>query len=253
MKITVITPTIRSNSLGMNKKCLERQTLKDFEWVVVSPFESKEGTWIKEPPKKEGDYYGLNKAWNEGLRYAKGELIVFIVDLLWFPPETLEHLWLHYQANPKVCVGLLGNQYIEVVNGKPENLVWQDPRQREENFYKIPPYDLELCLASIPKQGIYDVGAFDEEFDKFPAWSEKEMCCRMEKLGYTFKLDESVQYRALKHPRLNEEWDKKYPESYAYFQKCYQEIQDGKRLKLDYLPEKCYKDFRVSSENEVPA
>ena len=252
MRISVITPSIRPELCKIVEKCLDRQTFKDFEWLLVyggkefddftdaghrRPYFIESGNKpyysIQEPPKKEGDFYNLNKAWNQGLKVAKGELFVSIVDGLWFPPDTLERLWQHYEADPMKCIGLIGHQYDRIEDNKPEHMVWQDPRIRTDtHFYQIPPYDLELCIASLPLKGVREVGGFDEEFDKFPAWSEKELCCRMEKLGYTFWIDQSCEYRAIYHPRLNSDWDKKYPESTAYFQKCYKEIQEDKRLHI---------------------
>jgi len=246
ISISIITPTVRPELLPIVAKCLEWQTETDWEWIVVAPqnlflkIDRQIGhefyyEFVPEPPKKEGDFYGLNKAWNAGLKKAQGELFVSIVDGLWFPPETLERLWNHYEADPLSCIGLVGDQYSKIENGKPENKVWIDPRKRINTFYEISPVDLELCIASLPIEGVKDVGGFDETFDKFPAWGEKELACRMNKAGYKCFLDQSIEYRAIYHPRLNEEWDKKYPESVAYFQKCYKDIQEGKRLKLEYL------------------
>ena len=234
--ISVVTPTIRPDSLLMNKKCLDRQTYKDFEWLIVSPFKIDFGTWIKEPEERKGDFYNLNKAWNGAFKQAGGELVVSIVDLMWFPPDTLEKLWLFYQENPMQCVGGIGHQYDQIVNDKPEHLVWRDPREQfHSTFNQIPPIDYELCLASLPLKGIKEVGGVDEKFDKYAALSEKEMCIRMANIGYKFFLDQTIEYRAYKHPRINEEWDKKYQEGMSYFNKCVEEIAKGTRKKLDYL------------------
>lgn len=241
--ITVITPSVRREFLQIVQDCLDRQTFTDFEWIVVGPegllpkgdFSSRGKSYyfIKEPPGKKGDFYNLNKAWNEGFREAEGELVVSIVDGIWFPPNTLENLWNLYRLNPMSCIGLTGNQYAKIENGKPEGLVWTDPRIREDStFYEIPPYDLELCIASLPLKGIKDVGGVDEEFDKFPAWSEKDLACRMSRIGYKCFLDQAIQYRAIYHPRLSDDWDNKYPKSTEYFLKCYN---NKERLVLDYL------------------
>lgn len=218
----------------MVKMCLSRQTLRDFEWIVISPFEYKKcDIWVPEPKKKEGDYYNLNKAWNAGIKKASGELFVSIVDLLWFSPDTLENLWYHYQLGNKQCIGGIGHQYEREENGRPEGLVWKDPRETNIIFRQIPPMDFELCLASIPLKAIQDVGGLDEEFDKYAALSEKEMCLRIEQLGYTFWLDQTIEYRAVQHPRLSPEWDTHYFAGIPYFNECVQEIKQGGRLTLD--------------------
>lgn len=237
MKISVVTPTVRPELLAIVEKCLSRQTIQDYEWLVGSPRNYKFGDWIPEPPMREGDYYGLNKTMNALYKASKGELVVEITDGIWFEPDTLEKLWNHYEANPKACIGAVGNQYDDIVNGKPEHLVWRDPRMRidQGSFYEINPNDLELCIGSIPRKAIIDVGGVDEEFDKYAALSEKEMALRMDKLGYKFFLDQSIEYRAIKHPRLNAEWDSHYQEGVKYFQQCVHDIIHGERARLDFL------------------
>ena len=236
ISVSVITPSVRKDMLPIVKKCLDRQTLQDFEWLVGSPQGYGFGKWITDPPKREGDYYSLNASWNKCIKQAQGELFVSIVDGIWFPPDTLERLWQHYEQDSMSMVSLAGHHYDKIENGKPERLVWHDPKIRYTgSIDKIDPWDFELCIASLPMKGIKELGGFDEEFDKFPAWSEKELACRMEKIGYKCYLDQSIQFRAIHHPRLNEEWDKRFPESTVYFQKCYKEIQEGNRLRLAYL------------------
>lgn len=237
--ISVVTPSVRYEMLEVVKKCLGRQTYKDFEWIVVSPDKYAQAIWVSDPPKREGDYYRLNAAWNEGFRKAQGELIVSIQDGIWFPSDLLEKLWSHYQNNPRALVSAIGHQYEDVINGKPEGCVWKDPRQTTQfgTFYEVSPRDVEYCVASIPRQALFDVGGLDEEFDKYAALSEKEMNYRMDKLGYRFFLDQSLEYRAIKHPRLSEEWEERYEKGCEYYQKCLQEIDAGGRSKLDYLVE----------------
>ena len=240
MKISVVTPTIRKEMLDIVHRCLSRQTCMDFEWLIVGPKELNYSwdKFIEEPPKREGDFYNLNKAWNAAFKQAKGELIVSIVDGLWFPPDTLEKLWYHYENNPMSCIGGVGHQYDQMENGKPEHRVWFDPRMKEDlQFYEVPPNDFELCVASLPLKGIKDVGGMDEKWDQYAALSEKELCYRMSTIGYMFNLDQSIEYRAISHPRLHgqEEWDKHYFAGCDYFRECLKEIDEGKRTKLDYL------------------
>lgn len=236
--ISVITPSVREGGLDMVKKCLDRQTYQDFEWIVCTPYTYKKATiWIPEPIKNLGDTYNLNKCWNQLFRRVKGELVVSTVDMLWFPPDMLDRLWGHYQNNNKSCVGAIGHQYDQMENGKPEHQVWRDPRVRTDfgSFYEIKPIDFELCVASLPRQAILDVGGVDEEFDKYAALSEKEMCTRIDRLGYKFYLDQTLEYRAIKHDRLTKDWDEKYKLGINYFNQCVNEVISGKRLKLNFL------------------
>jgi hypothetical protein len=249
IKISVTTPTVRPEGVPILEKCLKRQTFQSFEWIIGTPLkyldqiEKNMGDLnvdillLEEKPKNEGDYYGLNKCFNQIWKEANGELIVNLVDWTWFPPDVLEKLWIHYQTDPKSCVSGIGHQYKDIVNGKPENRVWTDPRARldQGSFYEVGPREMELCLASFPTKLVYDIGGIDEEFDKMAALSEKEMMARAERLGYTFWLDQDIEYRAFQHPRLTGEWDERYNKGCEYYAKCLQEIAEEKRLKLNYL------------------
>lgn len=140
-------------------------------------------------------------------------------------------------------------------NGKPEHMVWRDPRARldQGSFYETSPVNMEWCVASFPTQAIYDIGGMDEEFDNYAALSEKEACFRMEQLGYRFYLDQSLEYRAIKHDRLSEEWDERYNAGCEYYSECLKQIADGKRLKLDYLKDSVYKLHTSSQDSSKSA
>lgn len=237
--ISVITPTVRPEYIPILEKCLSRQTFKDFEWLIGSPLniEIKNAKYIPDPPKKEGDYYGLNKSWNALFKASKGELIVNITDGLWFPPDTLEKLWQHYYNDPKSCISCIGHQYDRLENGKPEHLVWQDPRARidQGSYYEVEATEMELCLGSFPRQAVLDVGGIDEKYDKGAALGEKEMFIRIQRSGYKLYLDQSIEYRAISHPRLSTEWDDKYKIATEMYLEDIKDIISGKRLRLDYL------------------
>jgi hypothetical protein len=217
----------------MVTKCLKRQERVDWEWLVSTNYDPPEPARQVGMAEKGNYFYSLNRDWNRLYREAKGELIVNIVDLLWFPPDTLTRLYNHYMANPKALVSGIGNQYEKVLNNKPENQIWTDPRagKSDKSFFEVIPDEMEMCLCSIPRQAILDCGGLDEEFDHYAALSEKEMCWRMSKLGYSFFIDKTIEYRALKHGRLNgsEAWNKAYFKGCKYFGECLSGIETQKR------------------------
>lgn len=233
--ISIITPSVRKNGLEIVRQSLQKQTLKDWEWLVCSPFEYKNAIWVEEPPKNKGDFYGLNRAYNALIKKARGELVISAQDLIQLPPNCLETFWFwHKRYNGKICVGAVGDQYLSL---DPPILVWKDPRRTTAygSFYEINPIDLEFTLCAIPKQAFYDVGGFEEKYDIGAAVGEKELCLRMDKAGYRFYLDQALEYKAIKHPRLSKDWDKYYEIANNLYLKHFQEIQGGKRLKLNYL------------------
>ncbi len=239
LKISVLSPSVRPGGLDVVAKCLKRQSYpkENIEWLVSTNYDPPTPA-VQVGMADKGDYYySLNRDWNRLYQKVTGDLIVNIVDLLWFPPDILEKFANHYSNNPKALVGAIGHQYEREENGRYEGLCWQDPRARTDqgSFYEIYPTDMEMCLCSIPIQAIYDVGGLDEEFDKYAAMSEKEMCVRMDKLGYKFYLDQTIEYRALHHPRLNDEWDKHYFAGADYWKQCLADVESRKRLKLGFV------------------
>lgn len=254
MKISVISPSIRPELLEIVAKCLKKQTFQEFNWFIGSPQElfieidrlvghEYDFTFIPEPPKNEGDFYCLCKCMNSLYRATKGELIIQITDGIWFAPDTLERLWSHYQVNPKGLVTTIGHQYDGIdENGKPSDMVWQDPRARldQGTFYEVAPSEMEMCIASLPKQAILDCGGIDEVYDTCPAVGEKEMCWRLDKLGYKFYIDQTIEYRAIHHPRLSSNWEEMYLNvTTPLFIKHMDQLQKGQRtLNVDFVKSK---------------
>lgn len=236
MKISVVTPSVREEMLGVTKRAVGRQDFDDFEWIVCSPFEYPDCVWVKDPGKKEGDYYSLNKAYNAAFRKAKGELVVSLQDGIDIKGDYLSRFWYHHQnMNGKACIGAVGDQYLSL---DPPIKVWVDPRKRSDfgSFYEINPIDLEFTFCAIPRAAIWDCGGLDEEYDKGAAVGEKELCLRIDKLGYKFYIDQTIDYRAIKHPRLTPDWDARYQVACDLFAIHSHEFVEGTRTqKLPFL------------------
>lgn len=241
-KISVITPSVREDMLAISKKALKRQNFDDFEWIVSSPFEYKDAIWVKDPGKNDGDYYSLNKAYNVMLCKAQGELIISFQDGLDLSYDCLTRFWsLFTHINKRGCIGAVGDQYLSL---DPPIKVWQDPRRRTDfgSFYEINPIDLEFTLCAFPRTAAIEAGGFDEEYDKGAAVSEKELAMRMDKLGYKFYIDQLIEYKALKHPRLSQSWDDHYNVACDIFARHLHQLEEGTRdLKQPFL-DKCLLD-----------
>ncbi len=225
VQISVIIPTIRDTTL--NEKCLANQTFKDFEAIIQRPTR----------PLPKGNFYQLNHDMNQAIKKSKGELIISYQDGISIRPDCLERFWEHYKDNPKIIIGAVGDQYSSM---EPPVKVWTDPRKKTEfgSFYECMPDDIEFTLCAIPRSALIEAGGLDADvYDKYAAIAEKELCARIDKLGYKFYLDQSLEYMALAHPRIagKEEWDKHYFAGWPIYQKHLEEIKNGTRLKLNYL------------------
>lgn len=211
--ISIITPTVRPEGLVMVDKCLKSQTVQDWEWMISVPesdfrslkIENPAVTILCDPPANPGDFYSLNKAWNNLIAHAKADLLVFVVDWIWFPKNSFEMFLEWFKEAPNLGVSGHGNHYRTVVNHKPE-VIWEYDRRPGP---KIEPYMMELAFASLPKADVLAVGGFDEEYDQAAGMSEKDLCVRMAKQrGNAFVLDDRIAYRNYTHPKSQspEEW-----------------------------------------------
>jgi len=192
--ISVITPSVRLEGLEIVEKALRRQTTTDFEWLINDK-------------RYKGGVWGLNRAYNDLISRAKGELLVSWQDYTFADPDCLEKFWLHYQSEPKTLITAVGNKYTDDTWTAK---TWQDPRERDDqgSFYQCFPWDIEANLCSIPKQAMYDVGGFDEEMDfEGYGFDARGVFERLEMVGgYDFKIDQGIKSYSLEHGRP-EGWD----------------------------------------------
>lgn len=219
--ISVICPSIRPDRVEIVKKCLSKQTYKDFEFIVDSTTE-----------KPEGYKWAFNRSMNNAIRKAKGELLVSIQDSVWFKPNALEKFWRHYQANKLACVSGVGDQYKDLdKDGKPTNKAWLDPRKRTDlgSFYECNPEDWELNFSSFPRNLIYAIGGFDEEMDRYYGADNVAVAYRMSQVGAKFYLDQTNESFSLQHDR-RADWEENY-----WFKHNFWEWFKKRPVKLDYL------------------
>lgn len=236
--ISILTPTIRKEGLGIVAKALRRQTFQDFEWLVGSPFEVDFATWVKDD--FEGGFWTLNRIYNRLISTSKGELIISWQDFTYADPDTLEKFWNLYKAEPNVLVSAVGNKY-EQVYPERKGLVWKDPRETDKygTYYPCFWNDIEWNLCSIPRKALYDVGGFDEELDfrgyGMDGYGVNE---RINTLGgYDFKLNQTIKSYSLTHPRVggSEDWEKNNLIHGGYQKRKQELMEQGKWPVLDYL------------------
>lgn len=267
MKISVMNLTNRVGGIDILWANMKRQTMQDFELVLVDALwkdrekEVKEYIndprlkYIRQNEKPEGAYTGLAHADNQGFRECSGELIVCLQDYQWIPPEGLEKYWMIYEKDPRALVTGVGHHYSdprpvnkdgkitvfqEPYTRRPEVLSWSDPRMNKERpqLSTADPVEWELSYASIPRQVIYDVGGMDEQFDfEGFAWDNTYIAYKAKLNGCNIYLDQSNECMGFDHDlwwpnplKVNRVTPDK------YFHKKVQAMIDGKiPPKDDYL------------------
>lgn len=174
MKITVVTPTIRSNGLEITHKCLLRQTFRDFEWLTEY---------------NTSGMIDVNYAYNAMLKRARGELIVSLQDYTFVQPDFLQKWWAAYQQHPRAFMTAPVGKVDDLT--KMENIRWDWRSYRNDETTNVRPctYDCwEIDNGAAPLAALKEIGGFDEALDNCGnfAGDNVNVACRAELAGYEF-------------------------------------------------------------------
>lgn len=221
--ISVITLTTRPEGLRIVQDCLKKQSVRDFEWIVVAPQHVEIKGFaidqlLSDPPKNDRDVWTYNKALNKAIKHAKGDHIVFYQDNIWIPSDALEKLlYWNTLKGDDWCITGVGDIYMQVDKwGKPLMRIWSDPRKKDyKEAYEINPEDWEMNFAFCPKKLLYEIGGADEKLDEYFGMDNISICERLDQMGYRFWIDQSLEIRGIHHER-NKEWDEKHAMHGAY-------------------------------------
>jgi len=183
IKISVLTPSIRPQYLGITYEALKKQTFKDFEWLIDVDMPS--------------DKFLLPKAMNRMLKRAQGEIIVMLQDCIDIPSGFLEYIHNSYNGD-----------FVTYPVGKWNelNVEWD---WRKNNNKEIMPHEWEADLAVCPKKALFDIGGYDEAFCDGWSWDNVEVAHRANAAGYKFRCDNNdwgiaVDHdKEIKHPFRN--------------------------------------------------
>lgn len=232
--ISIITPSVRKPGLDVVLLALKRQTYKDWEWLIGSPFdpEIKEARWVVDD--FEGLTWTFNRISNKLLKEAQGDLIVSWQDYTFADPDALEKFANHYELDKTALVSGVGNKYTSVYPQLGEQ-VWSDPRINNKygSFYECYPADWEANFAMAPKQAFYDIGGYDEYLDNHFSMDNISVVDRIDDLNkYKFCLDQTIRSYSLVHGRPKD-WDAKHAMHGAYNER--KKYLKDNNVKLDYL------------------
>lgn len=217
MKVSIITPTIRPDSLAIVHKSLMSQGFADWEWLIGSSFDPKikDAKWIKDD--FEGGFWSLNRMYNKLVSRSSGEIIITWQDWIYAKPDAVEKFVENVIKTNGVVSGV-GDQFSRLNKwGKPEMKIWSDPRKTNEygSFYECNWNDAEFNFAAFPKELFEKVGGFDEGLDFLGVGGDQlQLCDRLNSIGARFYLDQTNESYTLRHDRSDfggqKEWDSKH-------------------------------------------
>lgn len=219
VKVTIYTPTIRKGFWNIMGDNLNKQTYKNFEWVIIDDYPEDRLKTAKEYAKKynldivylrgkkraKKRTYGLCNANNTALQHAKGEIMVFLQDFVLMPIDGIEQIVTLYKRNPTALQALPDMYFYskqepdtskeDWFNGETDvvgNFIRQNIRIQNMGLRKTEnPMDYEQNYGAIPVKVAKRLGGWWEFFDEGLGWDNTEIAWRAQQLGYEIILDET--------------------------------------------------------------
>lgn len=247
MKVSIITPTIRPEGLDIIDKSLKKQTFQDFEWLVGSNFDPgiSRAKWI--PDNFTGGFWTLNRIYNSLIKSSSGDIIISWQDNIFCPPDTLQKFVDNLErCGKQAIISGVGDQYASVNKwGKPQIKIWSDPRKTTKygTYYECTFPDIEWNLCALFKSALEDIGGFDSDLDfRGFGMDGYQVNERLDKLGYKFYLDQTLESYTVRHDRGDyggdSEWDKNNNLSNGEYEKRRNELKlKGSWPRLQFLTE----------------
>lgn len=230
IKVSVITPTIRTGWWNVMADNLSKQSYKNFEWIIVDDYKEdrkkiadkyakKYGLDIKylRGPKRTAKVkrkYGLSSANNHAWKNADGELCVWLQDFVLLEEKAVESLVRVYSQNRYSFICPVDTYHAPK---SPPNLKntedwWDGDTDVVGKFMRKNAriglgwlresdtlYDLELNFGAIPKKLLEDLNGFWEFYDEALGYDDTEIVYRGKKLGATLIVDERTKCICLDH------------------------------------------------------
>lgn len=171
--ISVITVTGRKEAaLDRMSECLKRQTIKNFEWVIVdriarkrepdyyTKLEQSVSFPINAVEPKWSIYHDFNmpaiaNARNSGLIAAKRELVVWIDDNMWFPDNYLETHLNAYKAAAGKPYYMVGVTWPFIAWDEVKELAEKEPYDKTGKFCRVGTWAENEAVRSYDDHRLY--------------------------------------------------------------------------------------------------
>lgn len=198
MTISVLTPSIRPAMLSEVQESLERQTFKDFEWLVEVGLH--------------GQGFTLPRDMNKMLRRSTGNIVVSLQDAIAIPDDALERIsGLDFDMTAYTFpVGKRGVQEgygVHPLAPRPlKEPAWDWRLKRAERLKDdaITPNMWEADFAAAPREMFFAIGGYDERYGDGWSFDNVEVAWRAEAAGYRFKVSTVTHGIAIDHDALME-------------------------------------------------
>lgn len=175
--ISVLTPSIRPQFLDLTQSVLETQTFTDFEWIVEIGLRTNGFT--------------LPSDMNKMLRRAKGDRIVILQDCIRIHDDALERI-----------NALSNDMWTFPVGQAREGEIIEWDWRKDFSGELLGPHYWETDFGCAPRQAFFDVGGYDEEFNKGWSWDNVEIARRMYRAGYKGYCDNTIGAVSRRHDEL---------------------------------------------------
>lgn len=175
--ISVLTPSIRPQFLDLTQSVLEDQTFTDFEWIVEVGLRNCGFT--------------LPSDMNKMLRRAKGDRIVILQDCIRILPNALEKINALSNDMWTFPVG-------QAREGETPEWDWRNTTNGE----LLGPHYWETDFGCAPRKAFFDVGGYDEEFNKGWSWDNVEIARRMYRAGYKAYCTTQIRGVSMRHDEI---------------------------------------------------
>jgi len=188
MKVSVVIATYnRKDILERSLECLFRQDYpKDQYEVIVVDDGSSHGTQKMVEGKNPScglkylrykERKGQSKAKNLGINHAQGEVIIFIDDDVFCPPQFIrQHARFHKKYDNIIVDG-------PAINTDRTDNLFGDKKKRFLAFLDFFGASFVTSNTSCKKGSLIKAGGFDEEFGKKFGWQDRELSFRLKKMG----------------------------------------------------------------------
>ena len=233
MRISVVLPTARLGGMDVLFSCLNLQIFSRDDWELVlidhwydlrAPIIMKAaqafGINVQHVPAPASTIYNNSSCWNAGLRCCRGELICFMVDFMWVPPDYLADHWRFYEQNGFTMTGYLDRYAPPQLKSECtiKELAWSvfdqefnaeraaayfannQPEYRERKggmvgplhpsgYHTMPWHLVYMIPDSVPLEILKQVNGWDQRFNGMYGSNDINLAYRCELFGHKFLLN----------------------------------------------------------------